>query len=263
MCSRTYKISIDTCRTYTKWTGHIRESTPGHLCVYVLGNIVYVLEHICPGQYVLGYMSWKKHICLGEHYFDMSWGYVLGDMFMICPVDMSWGICEYVLGNIFYMCWGVCPRNMSWTCYVLSLCLADISCVLSPERYVLVVYPEGYILLLCLDDNVLTTICWGICPHDMSWWYTLKDMSCYYVLTTMSWPLSPERYDLVVYPEGYVLLLCLDDYVLGVYPGWYVLVVCPVYMSWSICIDEYVVILVQEYTVVATSSNIWINWWLL
>ena len=196
--------------------GHIRESTPGHLCVYVLGNIVYVLEHICPGQYVLGYMSWKKHICLGEHYFDMSWGYVLGDMFMICPVD------SYVLRNLwiclgkhFFICaevyvLGICPEPiMSWA-YVLPIypafyllndmswwyTLKDISCYyvlttmswpLYAGGYVLVVYPEGYVLLLCRDEYVLTTICWGICPHDMSWWYTLKDMSCYYVLTTMSW----------------------------------------------------------------------------
>ena len=55
--SRTYTISIDTTRTYTMSPGHIRETQPGHLPLYVLAIIVYVLEHRYPDGHVLTDMS--------------------------------------------------------------------------------------------------------------------------------------------------------------------------------------------------------------
>ena len=69
MCSRTYKISIDTCRTYTKWTGHIRESTPRTPVCICLGE-----HRICPGTH----MSWT--ICPGVYVLKktcMSWDRVV------------------------------------------------------------------------------------------------------------------------------------------------------------------------------------------
>ena len=322
-----HKDTILFSRTYVP--GHIYELQdilPGHIPqdICAPGHIKFqstLAGHIQSGQDIYvkvpqdtcAYMSWGTSYMSWNTYVldNMSWGiclekniYVLGNIILICPGDMSWGTCLwYVLWicleefvnmswETFFICaevyvLGICPEPiMSWA-YVLPIypafyllndmswwyTLKDISCYyvlttmswpLYAGGYVLVVYPEGYVLLLCRDEYVLTTICWGICPHDMSWWYTLKDMSCYYVLTTMSWPLSPERYDLVVYPEGYVLLLCLDDYVLGVYPGWYVLVVCP-----SICPEVYVLtnmsscICPRIRIYGCTSTNIWINWWLL